>query len=80
MVSSSLQTAFSAAPSTDTEQCLDYLAEGLLDEMSTTRSRRMKKEMVKEFLTLSICSGLLIATRRYNIDTILYTNNTETEH
>lgn len=59
-----------------TEECLEYLAEGLLGSLKTTRSAKEKKEMIKEYISIAICSGMLISSRRMLYDGMLLRDNT----
>lgn len=67
---------FEDDPSVATDQCLDYLAQGLLDTLKTTRSNKVKREIVKGFTTYAICSGMLISNRRVAFDGMLLRDNT----
>jgi hypothetical protein len=55
---------------------LEFLAEGLLGELKTTRSAKEKKFMVAEFLSYAIYTGMLIREQRLTVDMIMYRNNT----
>lgn len=68
---------FEEAPTEDTEVCLTYLAEGLLEALKSTRSREIKLNMIKDFTSYAICSGMLISSRRAVYDSILLRDNTE---
>ena len=55
---------------------LEFLAEGLLGELKTTRSAKEKKLMVMEFISYGIFTGMLIREQRLTVDMIMYRNNT----
>lgn len=55
---------------------LGFLAEGLLEELKTTRSAKEKKLMVAEFISYAIYTGMLIREQRLTVDMIMYRNNT----
>lgn len=55
---------------------LEFLAEGLLEELKTTESAKEKKLMVAEFISYAIYTGMLIREQRLTVDMIMYRNNT----
>jgi len=55
---------------------LEFLAEGLLGELKTTRSLKEKKLIIAEFISYAIYTGMLIREQRLTIDMIMYRNNT----
>jgi hypothetical protein len=55
---------------------LEYLAEGLLGELRTTRSVKEKKLLIAEFISYAIYTGMLIREQRLAIDMVMYRNNT----
>lgn len=75
-VALAVPNTFSDDPSEATEACLDYLAEGLLDALRSTKSTKLKKSIIKGFTSYAICSGMLINNRRVIYENILLQDNT----
>lgn len=75
-VARSVPEVFEGEPSDATEVCLDFLAEGLLDALKTTRSTNVKKSIIKGFTSYAICSGMLINNRRIAYESIMHQDNT----
>jgi hypothetical protein len=75
-VADALPLYFKEDLSPETEEGVNFLADSLMDMLRTTRSLKEKRGMIAQFISMAVMSGMLIQSRRINLEAMMYRNNT----
>ena len=75
-VADAIPAYFQEDISPETEESMLYLADSLIEALSSTRSTKEKRRIAGDFIKMSVCSGMLIQSRRLALDSLLWRNNT----
>lgn len=75
-VADAIPAYFQEDISPETEESMLYLADGLIKALSSAKSAKEKRRIAGDFIKMSVCSGMLIQSRRMALDNIMWRNNT----